>query len=80
MYGTMVKFTGTVVENLKCVTEQIKGLEFKIMSDLEIKGNKTMQLIHANTGGERITGVSKDCLVGINGHGSSQIFKGLFVK
>lgn len=29
MYGAMVKYTGTVVENLKCVTEQIKGLEFK---------------------------------------------------
>lgn len=29
MYGAMVKFTGTVVENLKCVTEQTKDLEFK---------------------------------------------------
>lgn len=30
-----------------------------------------MQLIHANIGGERITGVPKDCLVSINGHGFS---------
>lgn len=29
MYGAIVKFTGTVVENLKCVTEQRKDLEFK---------------------------------------------------
>lgn len=39
-----------------------------------------MQLIHANTGGERITGISKDCLVGINEHGFSLTFRGLFVK
>lgn len=39
-----------------------------------------MQLIYANTCGERITGASKDCLVGINGHGFSLTFKGLFVK
>lgn len=39
-----------------------------------------MQLIHANTGAERITGVSKVCLTGINGYGFSQTFKGQFVK
>lgn len=39
-----------------------------------------MQLIHANTSGERITGVPKDCFVRINGHGSSLTFVGLFVK
>lgn len=39
-----------------------------------------MQLIHANTGRERITGVSKDCLEGINGHCFSPTFNGQFVK
>lgn len=37
-------------------------------------------MVHDNTGGERITGASKDCLESFNGHCFPVTFNGRFIK